>query len=125
MIALGPDSPAQASEFARDLGLSFPVVSDEGLRKSLLSKAERAISHAKNDNAEAAKSELKALIEDVKAQRGETLTPDEADLLILYVLPVGWFFSMNSIIMPAISLPVAASIPSSPGEELTSMTTGP
>ena len=31
MIALGPDSPAQASEFARDLGLSFPVVSDEGL----------------------------------------------------------------------------------------------
>ena len=35
------------------------------------------------------------------------------------------FFSRNSMIMPAISLPVAVSIPSRPGVEFTSMTTGP
>src|SRR5690606_4548329 len=35
------------------------------------------------------------------------------------------FFSTYSMIIPAMSLPVAASMPSRPGEELTSMTTGP
>lgn len=34
MIAIGPDSPSQAGEVASDLGLTFPVVSDEGLALS-------------------------------------------------------------------------------------------
>ena len=34
MIAIGPDSPSQAAEVASDLGLTFPVVSDEGLALS-------------------------------------------------------------------------------------------
>lgn len=31
MIAISPDGPAKAAELAGDLGLAFPVVSDEGL----------------------------------------------------------------------------------------------
>jgi peroxiredoxin len=31
LIALSPDGPAKAAELARDMGLSFPVVSDEDL----------------------------------------------------------------------------------------------
>jgi len=31
MIAISPDDPGQAAEVASDLGLAFPVVSDEGL----------------------------------------------------------------------------------------------
>ena len=44
---------------------------------------------------------------------------------LVLVFPSLARFSMNSMIIPAISLPVAFSIPSSPGEELTSMITGP
>ena len=35
------------------------------------------------------------------------------------------FFSINSMMVSAISLPVALSMPSRPGDELTSITTGP
>ena len=31
MVAIGPDEPAKATELAEDLGLGFPVASDEGL----------------------------------------------------------------------------------------------
>jgi peroxiredoxin len=31
LIAIGPDTPSEASELARDLGLGFPVVSDVDL----------------------------------------------------------------------------------------------
>ena len=41
------------------------------------------------------------------------------------VFPTLAFFSRNSMIMPATFLPVAFSMPSRPGEELTSITTGP
>ncbi|EAZ93767.1 hypothetical protein CY0110_18267 [Crocosphaera chwakensis CCY0110] len=41
------------------------------------------------------------------------------------VLPEGAFLAKNSIIFLATSIPDAFSIPSIPGEELTSITTGP
>src|SRR6056297_3838224 len=44
---------------------------------------------------------------------------------LVRVLPVSAFFSMKPMIMPATSLPVAVSMPSRPGEELTSITRGP
>jgi peroxiredoxin len=31
LIAMSPDNPTEAATLARDLGLAFPVVSDEGL----------------------------------------------------------------------------------------------
>src|SRR6056297_2765022 len=44
---------------------------------------------------------------------------------LVRVLPASAFFSMKPMIMPATSLPVAVSMPSRPGEELTSITRGP
>ena len=46
-------------------------------------------------------------------------------LPLVLVLPSLAFSSMNSMILPAMSLPLAFSIPSSPGELFTSMITGP
>ena len=43
----------------------------------------------------------------------------------VFVPPIFAFAAMKSMIWPAMSLPLAASIPSSPGEEFTSMITGP
>ena len=43
----------------------------------------------------------------------------------VFVLSGFAFFSMNSMMSPATSTPVAVSTPSRPGEELTSITTGP
>jgi hypothetical protein len=43
----------------------------------------------------------------------------------VFVLLGAAFFSRNSMIMPAMSLPVAVSMPSRPGVEFTSITTGP
>lgn len=44
---------------------------------------------------------------------------------LVFVFPTSALAAMKSMIMPATSLPVAASMPSMPGEELTSMITGP
>src|SRR3546814_20065865 len=41
------------------------------------------------------------------------------------VLPGSAFFSMNAMILPATSTPVAASRPSSPGDQFTSLPPGP
>ena len=67
----------------------------------------------------------------MRASRARSIPPQDEvreriqPLPRVRVRPAGRVFSMNSMIVPATSLPVAVSMPSSPGEELTSMTTGP
>lgn len=70
----------------------------------------------------------------VKGQTGFRLLDPHAGMIITgQRQPLPWvrvlwglaFFSRYSIISPAMSLPVAVSTPSSPGEEFTSITTGP
>ena len=76
-------TPAEATQ---DLVADVePLDLPDGIENSLVSKLQAAIKSLDNGQENAAKNQLNAFINQVKAQRGKKLTDDQADELIAAV----------------------------------------
>ncbi|MBI5598119.1 MAG: hypothetical protein HY890_00095 [Deltaproteobacteria bacterium] len=75
---------ATPQSLRQDITLSRKVgwIDNDGIMKSLLKKAEAAEESVNKGNTMAAENELKALVNEVEAQRGKHITEDAAKILI-------------------------------------------